>query len=81
MGKHIVVRNADTNINNKKGFIMIFKEKYADVEKKCFACGYVGKPLLLKNTFFPPRYFGRISSTQKKYILKCPKCNALIGSK
>ena len=61
-----------------------FKKKYADFEKKCFACGYIGKPLLQKNTLYPTVYFGRISSTaanQKKYILKCPKCKALIGSK
>ena len=60
---------------------MIFNTKYDDEEIKCHTCNKKVKPILQKNKLKQNFYGQRFTGTEKKYLLICPNCKAIIGTK
>jgi len=59
--------------------------KYDDKEITCSYCKFKGKPIIEKNKLEQGPYFGMVgppsSAKYRKFILICPNCKALIGTK
>ena len=64
---------------------MLFEKKYDDKEVECKFCHKKVKPIIEKNKMVPGPFFGRVGpgSTNKphRFILICPNCKAVIGTK
>jgi len=60
---------------------MLFKKRYDEKEVECQACHQKVKPLIKRNTLKQNFYGQRFSGMEKKYLLVCPNCKAVIGSK
>ena len=59
----------------------MFKKKYDNKEIKCSKCNQIVKPILQKNKLKQNFYGQRFTGIEKKYLLICPNCKAVIGSK
>jgi len=59
----------------------MFKKKYDDKEIKCLKCNKIVKPILQKNKLKQHFYGQTFTGTEKKYLLVCPNCKAVLGSK
>jgi hypothetical protein len=60
---------------------MLFKKQYYAKEIKCKYCNLKVKPILKKNKLKDNFYGMRYTGTEKKYLLVCPNCKKIIGSK
>jgi hypothetical protein len=60
---------------------MLFGKKYDDKEIKCHTCHKLVKPILKRNIFKDNFIMTRWSGLEKKYLMICPKCKAVIGAK
>lgn len=60
---------------------MLFGEKYDDKEIKCQVCHKKVKPIIKRNKLKDNFYGQRYSGLEKKYLIICPNCKAIIGVK
>jgi hypothetical protein len=64
---------------------MLFDKKYDDKEIECKFCHKKVKPIIEKNKLVPGPFFSRVGPGSAKkphrYILICPNCKAIIGTK
>ena len=60
---------------------MLFKKRYDDKEIECKYCHQKVKPILTKNKLKQNFYGQRYSGIEKKYLLVCPECKKIIGTK
>jgi len=60
---------------------MLFKKRYDEEEIECTSCHQKVKPIIEKNKLKQNFYGQRFTGTEKKYLLICPICKAVIGSK
>ena len=59
----------------------MFKKKISMKEMKCPSCNKIVKPIIQKTTLKHDFFGQRFTGTEKKYLLICPDCNAVLGSK
>jgi len=60
---------------------MLFKKVFDDKEIKCPKCNKTVKPILKKNKLKDNFYGQRYTGVEKKYLLICPNCKRIIGTK
>jgi hypothetical protein len=64
---------------------MLFKKKYDDKEIECKFCHKIVNPIIERNKMVSSPVFGRVGSWMTKkpnrFILICPNCKAIIGTK
>ena len=60
---------------------MLFKKHYDEKEIECFHCHKKIKPIIEKNKLKQNFYGQKFTGTEKQYLLVCPICKKVIGSK
>ena len=59
----------------------MFEKKVDYKEITCSSCNKKVKPIIQKNKLKQNFYGQRFTGTEKKYLLICPNCKAIIGAK
>jgi hypothetical protein len=60
---------------------MLFGKKFDDKEVECRFCKKIIKPIIQRNKL-KDNFYGEIfSGLEKKYIIICPNCKAIIDTK
>jgi hypothetical protein len=60
---------------------VLLKKRYNDKEVECQSCHQKVKPIIKRNKLKDNFYGQRFTGTEKRYILICPNCKAVIGTK
>ncbi len=60
---------------------MLFGKKFDDKEVECIVCHKKVKPIIERNKLKDNVIMQRFSGLEKKYLLICPNCKAVIGGK
>ena len=60
---------------------MLFGKKFDDKEVECRVCHKKVKPILKRNKLKDNFHMQRYSGLEKKYLMICPNCKAIIGGK
>ena len=60
---------------------MLLKKRYNDKEVECQSYHQKVKPIIKRNKLKDNFYGQRFTGTEKRYILICPNCKAVIGTK
>jgi len=60
---------------------MLFGKKYDNKEIGCRVCHKKVKPILKRNKLKDNFHMQRYSGLEKKYLMICPNCKAIIGAK
>ena len=60
---------------------MLFKTRYDDKEIECKFCHKKVHPIIEKNKLKQNFYGQRFTGSEKRFLLICPNCKAVIGSK
>ena len=60
---------------------MLFRKQYDEKEVNCPSCHQKVKPLVKKNRLKDNFYGQRFTGIEKRFLLICPRCKAVISTK